>query len=264
MKNNLTLSVLITTMNDWIYRVKSELLNQLKYVDEVIISHQITDNNIKPEKEKLWENVKYFYMNEKWLSKNRNNALKNSTWDICYICDDDLNFNQWFIDIIKNQYNNSNYDIITFQAENEKWKKHFNVNEWNHNRFSILKIWSIWITFNRKSLINNNIYFDEKFWLGSKYPVWEENIFLMECFNKWLKMFHSDKAIVIHSDESSGIDYRRDLIISRIKVFKRLFWFIWWFAGVFYFTLLHYKYYKDKFSVVEFFILSFKSLIGDN
>lgn len=261
MQNNLTLWVLITTMNEWIYRVKNELLPQLKNVDEVIISHQITDWSILPESNNLWENVKYFFMFEKWLSKNRNNALKYSKSDICYICDDDLNFIAWFDEIIKNEYKKSDYDIITFQAENESWKKHFKLKEGNHNRFSVLKIWSWWITFKRESLIKNNIYFDESFWLGTKYPVWEENIFLTDSIKKWLKMYHSDKPIVIHPNESSWIDYREELIIARIKVFKRLFWFIWWSAWVFYFTILHYKYYKTKFSTKEFFILSFNSLV---
>jgi len=262
MQNNPTLWVLITTMNEWIERVKKELIPQLKNVDEVIISHQITDKNIKPKIEKLWEKVKYFYMSESWLSKNRNNALKNCKTDICYICDDDLNFVDWFEDIIKYEYKKSNYDLITFQAENNDGKKHFNLKEWIHNRLTVLKIWSLGITFRRKSILEKWLKFDEKFWLWTKYPVWEENIFLVDCYRKWLHMYHSDKSIVIHPNESSGIDYRKDLIIARIKLFKRIFWFIWWFVWVFYFTILHYKYYKLKFSVFDFFILSFKSLIN--
>jgi hypothetical protein len=52
------------------------------------------------------------------------------------------------------------------------------------------------------------------------------------------------------------------LIIARIKVFKRIFWFLWWLAGVFYFTILHRKFYKEKFSSWKFFSLSFKSLVN--
>jgi hypothetical protein len=269
MKKEITLWVLITTMNEWIKRVKNELLPQLKNVEEIVISHQITDKNIQPEIfEKLntyHPNIKYSFMYNKWLSKNRNNAIAQSNADVILLCDDDLNFKMWFENIIKNEYQKNNYDIITFQAENEKWEKHFNVQEWFHTRFSVLKIWSWWITMKRKSILEKNIFFDENFWLWAKYPVSEENIFLSDCYKKWLKMYHSNKSIVIHSDESSWIDYenRRDLIVARIKVFKRLFGFLWWFAWVFYFTILHYKYYKNYFSIKEFFILSFKSLINE-
>ncbi|MDQ7023129.1 MAG: hypothetical protein Q9M97_06420 [Candidatus Gracilibacteria bacterium] len=110
--------------------------------------------------------------------------------DICYICDDDLNFIDGFQNIIKQEYKKSNYDIITFQAENEKGKKYFNVKTGKHNRFSVLKIWSWGITFRRKSIINNKILFNEIFGLGSKYPVGEENIFLTDCYKKGLFMNH--------------------------------------------------------------------------
>lgn len=259
-KNNLKLSVLITTMNWWIQRVKNELLPQLKEVDEIIISHQITVKSIIPENNILWKNIKYYYMNEKGLSKNRNNALKQATWDICHICDDDLHYIAWFIDIIKWEYMSSDSDIITFQAENEIWRKHFWVKEWKHNFITILKLSSIWITFKRESLCENNIVFNEKFWLWSKYPVGEENIFLSDSMNKWLKLSHCNKSIVIHPDESSWIDYRKELIIARIKVFKKLFWFLWGLLWVFYFTILHYKYYNDKFGIYDFFILSCQAL----
>ena len=269
MNKELTLWIIITTMNNWIKRVKKELLPQLKNVDEIIISHQIIDKNIIPEKieelKKYHKNIKYSVLNEKWLSKNRNNWLKLAQSDIIHICDDDLNFKNNFVEIIKEEYlKNKNADIITFQAENEKWEKHFQVKKWEHNRFSILRIWSWGITFKRNKVLEKNISFDENFWLWEKYPVWEENIFLTDCYKKWLKIYHSDKSIVIHPDESSWIDYknREDLVIARIKLFKRLFWFLWWFAWIFYFTILHYKYYKKYFSIKKFIILSFKSLVN--
>jgi len=265
MKNKPTVGILITTMNDWINRVKKELLPQLKDADEIIISHQITDKNIKPEqKNSFGEKIKYYYMFDKWLSKNRNNALKHATADICYICDDDLNFVKWFVDIIKNEYiKHKNYDIITFQAKDEKWKLRFFVKEGKHSIFSICKISSLWITFKRKSILEKWIKFDENFGLGAKYIVWEENIFLRDAQKKWLKLYHSNKVIVIHPSESSGINYENNekLVVSRIKLFKRMYWFIWGLFAIPYFTILHYKYYKNKISIWKFLILSFKGLI---
>ncbi len=265
MQNKPTLAILITTMNNWIERVKKELLPQLKNVDEVIISHQITEKNISPETERLWENVKYVFMREKWLSKNRNNALQYATADICHICDDDLNFIEWFEKIIKKAYQITNADLITFQVQSPKWKNYFPVKQWKHNRISLLRIWSVGITFKREMLQKNNITFDEHFWLGTKNPVWEENIFLTDCYKKWLKMYHNDNAIVIHPEDSSGIDYknREDLIIARIKVWKRFWWLFWGIIAIPFFTIFHYQYYKKYFSIWEFFILSLRGLIID-
>lgn len=267
MKNeNLTLWILITTLDNWINRVWDELLPQLKNVDEIIISHQITDENLKPESiielGNYHKNIKYIFMYERWLSKNRNNALKYSTTDICHICDDDIDYKKWFENIIKNEYKKSNYDIITFQVENVKWEKRYNIKEKKHNMFSLLKISSIGITFKREKIITNNIIFNENFWLWTKYPIWEDNIFLKNCFDKKLRLVHSNKSIVFHDNISSWIKYEnKNSIFSRIKLFKYLFWFIWGFSAIFYFTILHYKYYKDNFSVKEVFILSCKSFI---
>lgn len=248
-------------MNSWIERVKKELIPQLWNVDEVIISHQITEKNIQPELENLWKNVKYIYMYEKWLSKNRNNALKYATADICHICDDDLDYRDWFEKIILAEYEKNEADIITFQALTPSWNKHFQVSQWKHTRLSILRIWSWWITFRRESLVKNNRIFDENFWLWARYPVWEENIFLADAIKLWCTLRHSDQAIVIHPEESSGINYRDELIIARIKVWKRLFWFFWWVFAVFYFTIFHFKFYKNQYSIWGFFCLSCKSLV---
>lgn len=257
MKNKTpTLWILITTMNNWIVRVKQELLPQLKNVDEVIISHQITDKNIIPESKELWSHIKYYHLHNKGLSKNRNNAIKHSTADICYICDDDLNFIDGFEKKIKDAYTNLWSDLITFQVLNEEWEEHFKANPWKHSRYSLLKIWSIWITFSRATILKQDINFDEEFGLWTKYPVGEESIFLWDCYNVGLNIQHCDEAIVLHPNESSGSSYREELVIARIKVWKRMFWFFWWILAVFYFTIFDYKNYKSIYNPIAFFVLS--------
>ncbi len=260
----LTLGILITTTNENIERIKKELLSELiknKSIDEVVISHQIFDKVTKPQKYLTKGKVKYFYMYDKGLSKNRNNALKHSKADICHICDDDLIYLKNFDKIIKEEYEkNRDYDVITFQAVNEGGIKHFKVEEGMHNRKSILGISSWGITFRRKVILKNNLKFDEEFGLGAKYCVGEENIFLKDCLDKNLNIKHMDKAIVFHKDESSGIQYRDELINSRIKVFIRMFGFFGGVFVVFYFTIFHYKFYKEKYSIFRFFWLSLRGL----
>ena len=266
MKKNkkLTLGILITTCNSNIKRVKKELLPKLikdNEIDEVIISHQIFDKNIKPEKELIKGKIKYFYMFKKGLSKNRNNGIKNSKSDICHICDDDLVYLENFSNIIKEEYlKNNSLDVITFQALDEKNQKHFKIKKGKHNKLSILKIWSCGITFKRNSILNKKIKFDENFGLGSKWVCGEENIFLKNCLDEKLNLFHSDKSIVFHKKESSGFKFRDELIISRIKVFKRLFGFLGGIFGVIYFTIFKYNEYKNKYSFIKYFWLSLKGL----
>ncbi len=252
----LKLSILITTINEWIFRVKNDLLPQLLDVDEIIISHQITNKSMKSQKIIFWDNTKYYSMFKSGLSKNRNNALRHATWDICYICDDDLTIMPNFAENIRKIFQDINIDVATFQAVDELNNKHFEVNEWRHNNLSILKVWSWGITFRRKVVTSKWIKFNENFWLWTKYPVWEENIFLSYCLKKWLSVIHTDKVIVLHPRESSSIRYSKNLIIWRIQLWKELFWVFGWIFAIFYFTLSHHKYYKNEFTVLNFFFLS--------
>jgi glycosyltransferase involved in cell wall biosynthesis len=233
-------------------------LPQLSAVDEVIISHQITDDRIQAEEGVLWKNVNYYSMRGVWLSKNRNMALKHATWDICYICDDDLSFIEGFEEKIKSAYSKANADLIIFQAQNENGIAHYKLKKWKHNFLSVLSVWSCWVTFRRESIRKKQLFFDENFWLWSSYPVWEENIFLSDCLRQWLTIEHVDKAIVVHPEESSGTDYREELIIARIKVFRRMFGWAWAIFAILYFTIFHYNIYKSKFSVWNFLRLSLK------
>lgn len=257
MQATLTVWVLITTMNQWLQRVLDELLPQLHEADEVIISHQITDNITEPYQWDLPTYVKYSYMFDKWLSKNRNNAIQLATTDICHICDDDLNYIPWFVDIIKKAYTQNNVDLITFQAKDEFGALHYPLKAWKHNTFSVGRISSWWITFK----LSTNLLFDTDYGLWAKYPTWEENIFLRDAQKQSLQLLHDNTPIVIHPRESSGIQYNDDLIQARTMVFKRMYGWIWALASIPYFAILHYHYYQAHYNVLHFLILSLRWLV---
>ncbi|MFT4244723.1 MAG: glycosyltransferase family 2 protein [Candidatus Woesearchaeota archaeon] len=249
------ISVLVTTMNNGIERVLKELVPQLVNC-EIIISHQITDKTIKP-LTKIPKKVVYTYMHNKGLSKNRNNALKYATGDICVICDDDLNYVKGFNETILRAYEkNKNADIITFNAINEKGTLHSKFSKkkrvFKHTNITILSITSWMITFKRKSALKHKLFFDEKYGLGTKICVGEENIFLKDALDKQMRVIHYQKPIVIHPDESSGVDYRDELIKSRPLVFKRMFGIIGYLFALVYFPIFHRKFYKKKYSFFGF------------
>lgn len=252
MKQELTLAVLITTMNSWIERVKNELLPQLSWVDEVIISHQITDKNIIPESENLWMKVKYLYMYDSWVSKNRNNAIKYLESDIWLICDDDINYIDGFIEIIKDFYSKNDYDIVTFEFIDESWEtlKGYK-SEWSHSFLSLLSIWWIEISFRKKSLWN--ILFDEDFWF-SAYISGEDNIFLTDCYKNNLKMYHCKKIIWIHPKWNSWDIWGKNNISDKWAVFFRIFWILSYLVNI-YFAIIKYKEYKKNLWFFHFLFL---------
>ncbi len=249
----LTLSILITTMNDWIHRVKKELLPQLNNADEVIISHQITDKNIKPENKPLWKNVKYFFMHDKWVSKNRNNAIKHATWDICHICDDDISFVKGFEEIIKKAYDKNNKaDLITFQRvtnEWEHWKSNYKTKQFTHNNISILYLSSIEVTFRLSYIKKHNLLFNEVFGLWAKYWTWEENIFLKKCLDKKWKLIYLPIPLIIHPIETSSDSRTKELMIAKKNVFKEMYWKVLWTLLYIMFVIVKYPKYKWKVSL---------------
>ena len=261
--SHLKLSILITTIDVWIETVISKMIWQFSWVYEVIVSHQITDGQWIQHDYAWPDNVKYVYKHSTWLSRNRNHALSHATGDICYICDDDISMKSDFIGIIQSAYFHSpQADIITFEAANEIWKKRFDLRWWNHNFISFLKISSIWITFQREAIVNKSIYFNEKFGLGSRYPIWEEVLFLQECYKKWCKMIHNESIIVEHPDDSTGRQYTDKLAESRIMLWKKLFWWFWWVFACVYFWVFHYKLYSKTLWTKKTLVIFFSTLFS--
>lgn len=254
------LSILVTTMNEDINKVLQELVPQIKK-SEVIISHQITDGS-KPLK-KIPKGVKYYYMYEKGLSKNRNNALKHATGDVCVVCDDDVRFLEGFEDVIINSYKkNLSAEVITFKSINlqGKERKKYSNKIFQHSLVSILSVSSIEITFKRKSVLGNEISFDENFGLGAKYSSGEENIFLSDCKKKGLDLYFVPEIINKHPQKSSGISYSKNRIETNIKVFKRIFGFLGGLFAFFYFWTFHHKYYKNKITFIEYLKIGIRNL----
>lgn len=131
---------------------------------------------------------------EKGLSKSRNMALRNSWGDICLICDDD----EYLKDdceelILKAYYENANADLISFAFDRDD--KSFSSIPAKHNLRSLLRTSSVEISFRREAIVENKVWFDEKMGSGSGNGAGEENMFLMTCKRKGLRMFYNPSEI---------------------------------------------------------------------
>ena len=65
--------------------------------------------------------------------------------------------------------------------------------------------------------------FDERFGLGSRYKSGEENIFLLDCYNKGLKIYFYNETINIHPKESTGAIWMEEDIYEKGALFRRLY-----------------------------------------
>lgn len=188
---------------------------------KTLIINQTDNNNIIKH-----DNIKMMNFNEMGLSKSRNRAIENSTESICIITDDDVKFKEnIFKEIEKVFINYPDVDIFTFKYNkyNKNLNKNYKKEAFIHDKFSIAKVSSIEIVFRRKSIIDNNIRFDENFGLNSKYLSGEENIFLKDALDKGLKIMYYPLVIAEHPDETSTSTWSDKKIFSKGALLCKLY-----------------------------------------
>lgn len=166
--------------------------------------------------------IKWINTTERGLSNSRNMAIKNSDADICLICDDDECLKTNYRKTIEEAYQIiPEADIIAFNYEKAgtlRYKKLINIENTKIKKSHYFKTYnSIRLSFKRKSIVDNNIYFDARFGAGSnKISCGEETVWQRQAQIKKLKRYSYPKNIaILHQGKST------------------------WFSG------LHEKYYYD-------------------
>lgn len=207
--------VLCSTM----YGVQPLLINKGNVSVNIVIVNQCKDVD--------HEVPEYLNFYERGLSKSRNRCLENAQADFCLITDNDTYLNDKAISIIEEAFlDYPDADVLTFQVETPEGELYKSYKEkffW-HDKLSLAKVSSVEIAFRRKSILHNNIKFDEDFGLGSYYPTSEEYIFLVDALNKGLKIGYVPEVIVYHPKESSGGDFsNKELVYAKGAMISRVF-----------------------------------------
>lgn len=192
--------------------------------------------------------VMFVNTTERGLSKSRNMAIRNAWADICLICDDDESLNTGYKDAIENAYKqNEIADLIVFPISGEKYTRKFPTEKKKLNFTEILKTSSQQISFNRKTIIDNNILFDEKMGSGTGNGPGEETMFLLSCRKLGLKMFYTPFCIaLINKGESQWFKgYDAKYFQNQGWVDRRLLGPVLGFVYIFYWALFRKSEYKN-------------------
>lgn len=208
------LEVLVSTM----HQSDFSLINNMNIKSDAVVINQCDENN----QQEFYHNEKRInWINtfERGLSKSRNMAIRNSAADICMISDDDLVYVNDYKEKVLHQHElYPEADIIVFQVEGIEAKfKNYHHKKRELNYLTSMKVASVEISFKRKSIIENNIFFDDNFGAGAKYQMGEENIFLTQCLRKGLKIIYVPVKIAdLHMGESSWFKgYNKDYFVSK-------------------------------------------------
>lgn len=215
----MTLEILISTIDNGIDKISDILLpyrSDVKY----LVSHQYQDEKFKYiPKELLREDVLVSQIPGKGLTKSRNNAIKLATGDICVIADDDVRYTNEYFDTILRTYSDKKYDVVCFKISKalgpEELKedyKYYPVESIRLNSLEDHLPSSIEITFKLNSVRDKEVFFDERFGLGSWLMGGEENLFIYDCIKKGLEVWFVPEYIVKHP---------HDCTITRLKKYHK-------------------------------------------
>lgn len=242
----MTLEVLLSAMHLDSYHY----IDSLNITGNCVIINQCNKNKQKTLKEETRQ-ITYIETTERGLSKSRNKAIKNATSDICIFCDNDVEYQKNYEQLILEEYQrHPEYDIIIFHIES---KVHPVPCYSSARRLSYLtcgKIFSPEISFRRKSI--QGIWLNERIGAGTKYLMGEENAFLYECLRQGLKIYYVPKQIAKLRYEPSTWDtgFNARFFIARGASFEAMTAHFSLLL-IFQYAIRKYKLYKTQMSLVK-------------
>lgn len=204
----MTLEILVCTIDNGIENIPKLLLPPIDRVSYLISwQHSTAVTTAVSQPQCLNRNdVKIIHLTGKGLSRNRNNAIRHATGDICLIADDDCTYKpEYFNRIIETFSNDSSLDLATFRMKYSSIGKNYPQHSFNL-KFpeSGYYVTSFEIAFRRTS-IQNQLWFNELFGLGA--PVLqsgEENLFVLDAIQKGLSCKYFPLVIVEHDHETTS------------------------------------------------------------
>lgn len=223
-------SMLLATLGsreEELIRLFDSLANQ-KYKDfELIV---VTQGNHEKVKEILLNysfEYKHVPMEGRGISIARNTGLPYVKGDIITFTDDDCWYNENALQIVKEHFKKYDAEVLTFKHidpdKNEYTKVYPNEKVINFSKMDTLKqiSFDIYIDVNKVEDYKNG--FDERFGVGREYNSGEENIYLMDLYNKgYKKMCFFPIVIAYHpKKECNYLDEKS--FIGKGPLFKRLF-----------------------------------------
>lgn len=195
------IEVLISTM----HQKNMDIFSLMNIKTDALAVNQCDYEYIQESKKDGDNTHRMISLNERGLSRSRNTAIFNSSADICVIADDDLVYKDDYPQVINEAYEKyPDADVIAFSVPSTNALRPTKfLRDGNVNALQSMKLSSFQLTFKRERVIEKNISFDTLFGAGSLFTCGEENIFLIECLKKGLKIKYSGSEIAVVNHRES-------------------------------------------------------------
>lgn len=144
---------------------------------------------------------------DRGVGKNRNQALMMSEAEICILADDDMIYENDYLETVEYAFNKLPMaDIIIFNIDTigkETRKRREICKIKRIHKFNCLNYGAARIAFRRESILKKNIWFSMLYGGGAKYSSGEDSLFLIEALKKGCKIYAYPKKIADVKQEES-------------------------------------------------------------
>lgn len=189
--------VLVATMN----QKDHSLVKKMNIKSDAIIGNQCDYNSIEKFEYENHE-ILYLNFNEKGVGLNRNNSLMRATGEICLFADDDMIYEDDYVEKIKKAFEeNPKADVIIFNLIENKKRRYIIKRKCKVNYFNYMRYGTARVAIRLKKIKERGIYFNQCFGGGTEHCHGEDNLFITECLNKKLQIYAIPEYIATLTDE---------------------------------------------------------------
>lgn len=191
------IQVLVAAMN----QRDHSLIKKMNIRTDAIVGNQCSFNSV--EKFNVGEQqIQYLNFAERGVGLNRNNALMRADADVCLFADDDMVYEDNYVEIIENAFRENPYaDVIVFNLREKVVtrkliKKRSKVGCLNYLRYGTARV-----AVRLSSVKKHGIYFNQCFGGGTEHCHGEDNLFLNACLKNKLKIVAVPEYIATLTEE---------------------------------------------------------------
>lgn len=151
--------------------------------------------------------ITYLNFAERGVGLNRNNALMRADADVCLFADDDMVYVDGYEKVVADAFErHPDADILAFNLETvssagDVLKRKIIKKESRVNYFNCLRYGTARIAIRLRAVRLNGIAFNQCFGGGTPYCHGEDNLFVVACLDKGLKMYSIPESIAKLTEE---------------------------------------------------------------
>lgn len=183
------------------HQTDHSLVEKMNIKTDAIIANQCDVNSIEQFSVGK-QNITYLNFAERGVGLNRNNALMRANADVCLFADDDMVYEDDYVQTIEKAYAEfPDADVIIFNLIEKEAKRYIIEKPSRVGKLNFLRYGAARVSFKLSSVRANGIYFNQCFGGGTEHSHGEDSIFLADCLKKGLRVYAYPAYIATLTEE---------------------------------------------------------------